>query len=253
MHGHHAASRHHPAVARPRLRRGPGPSSSRQNLPAPTGRSRSCRSPLIRSVRERVDYAGKICLRARRGGRAHQHARAGRRRRRGAGRRADQRGGEPRRTSCGSRRSSSRSIPPHLLGAIPMLLVAPGVRPQGRVRARARRRIVDAFLHQTMYHALSAAGAEPARRTATPSRCWSIHNSGGMAQLNSTDALQTIHSGPVVRRLGQRASRETGRPRQRRRHRHGRHQLRHRPGPGRRGQALRLHAGDRPLAGQSCR
>ena len=25
-----------------------------------------------------------------------------------------------------------------------------------------------------------------------------IHNSGGMAQLNSTDALQTIHSGPVA-------------------------------------------------------
>ena len=25
-----------------------------------------------------------------------------------------------------------------------------------------------------------------------------VHNSGGMAQLNSTDALQTVHSGPVA-------------------------------------------------------
>ena len=76
------------------------------------------------------------------------------------------------------------------------------------------------------------------------------HNSGGMAQLNSTDALQTIHSGPVSgiaasEHLAEQAglgnvvatdmggtSFDIG------------------TRPGRWGQALRLQAGHRPLAGQ---
>ena len=87
--------------------------------------------------------------------------------------------------------------PAHQLGAIPMLLSHQLSGRKGEY-VRATSTIVDAFLHSTMYHAPVGAGAEPARRTATTKPMLVNHNSGGMAQLNSTDALQTIHSGPVA-------------------------------------------------------
>jgi N-methylhydantoinase A len=61
---------------------------------------------------------------------------------------------------------------------------------------RATSAIVDGYLHNTMYHALSAL-EQNLRAHKYEKPMLVIHNSGGMAQLNSTDALQTIHSGPV--------------------------------------------------------
>ena len=85
--------------------------------------------------------------------------------------------------------------PGHMLGAIPMLLSHQVAGRKGEY-VRAMSTIMDGFLHQVMYHGLGtlelnlrAAGYEK------PMLC--NHNSGGMAQLNSTDALQTVHSGPV--------------------------------------------------------
>jgi N-methylhydantoinase A len=85
--------------------------------------------------------------------------------------------------------------PAHMLGAIPMLLSHQVVGRKGEY-VRAMSTIIDGFLHQVMYHGLGTlelnlrnAGYEK------PMLC--NHNSGGMAQLNSTDALQTVHSGPV--------------------------------------------------------
>lgn len=85
--------------------------------------------------------------------------------------------------------------PSHLLGAIPVILSHQVAGRKGEY-VRATSAIVDGYLHSTMYHALSALEQNlRAHRYERPMLV--IHNSGGMAQLNSTDALQTIHSGPV--------------------------------------------------------
>jgi len=86
--------------------------------------------------------------------------------------------------------------PPHELGAIPVLL---GHQVSGRKGeyVRANSTIVDAFLHEIMFHALSQL-ANNLRESGYDKPMLVIHNSGGMAQMNSTDALQTIHSGPIA-------------------------------------------------------
>jgi len=85
--------------------------------------------------------------------------------------------------------------PAHLLGAMPMLLSHQVAGRKGEY-ARGTSTIMDAFLHQTMYHGLGT--LELNLRAQGYSKPMLVsHNSGGMAQLNSTDALQTVHSGPV--------------------------------------------------------
>lgn len=85
--------------------------------------------------------------------------------------------------------------PSHLLGAIPVILSHQVAGRKGEY-VRATSAIVDGYLHSTMYHALSTL-EQNLRAHSYERPMLTIHNSGGMAQLNSTDALQTIHSGPV--------------------------------------------------------
>ncbi|MFW6405407.1 hydantoinase/oxoprolinase family protein [Acinetobacter baumannii] len=85
--------------------------------------------------------------------------------------------------------------PSHLLGAIPVILSHRVAGRKGEY-VRATSAIVDGYLHSTMYHALSTL-EQNLRAHDYTNPMLVIHNSGGMAQLNSTDALQTIHSGPV--------------------------------------------------------
>jgi N-methylhydantoinase A len=87
-------------------------------------------------------------------------------------------------------------FPSHMLGSNPVIL---GHRVAGRKGeyVRASSAIIDAFLHQAMYHGLSSLELN-LRENQYRRPMLVIHNSGGMAQLNSTDALQTIHSGPVA-------------------------------------------------------
>lgn len=85
--------------------------------------------------------------------------------------------------------------PAHLLGAIPMLLSHQVAGRKGEY-ARGTSTIMDAFLHQTMYHGLGTLELN-LRALGYNKPMLVSHNSGGMAQLNSTDALQTVHSGPV--------------------------------------------------------
>lgn len=87
-------------------------------------------------------------------------------------------------------------FPPHELGAIPLLL---GHQVSGRKGeyVRATSTIIDGFLHETMFHALSQL-SQNLRDFGYDKPMLVIHNSGGMAQMNSTDALQTIHSGPIA-------------------------------------------------------
>ena len=85
--------------------------------------------------------------------------------------------------------------PAHLLGAIPMLLSHQVAGRKGEY-TRATSTIIDGYLHNVMYHGLGT--LELNLRAGGYKRPMLIsHNSGGMAQLNSTDALQTVHSGPV--------------------------------------------------------
>jgi N-methylhydantoinase A len=85
--------------------------------------------------------------------------------------------------------------PGSLLGAVPMLLSHQVVGRKGEY-ARAMSTVMDAFLHNVMYHGLGT--LELNLRNSGYARPMLVnHNSGGMAQLNSTDALQTVHSGPV--------------------------------------------------------
>lgn len=87
-------------------------------------------------------------------------------------------------------------FPPHELGAIPVLL---GHQVSGRKGeyVRSTSTIIDGFLHEIMFHALSQL-SNNLRDSGYDKPMLVIHNSGGMAQMNSTDALQTIHSGPVA-------------------------------------------------------
>jgi N-methylhydantoinase A len=85
--------------------------------------------------------------------------------------------------------------PAHLLGAIPMLLSHQVAGRKGEY-ARGTSTIMDAYLHQTMYHGLGTLELN-LRAQGYHKPMLVNHNSGGMAQLNSTDALQTVHSGPV--------------------------------------------------------
>lgn len=81
------------------------------------------------------------------------------------------------------------------LGAIPILLSHQVAGRKGEY-GRATSTILDAYLHQVMYHGLSSLELN-LRENGYQLPMLAVHNSGGMAQLNSTDALQTIHSGPV--------------------------------------------------------
>jgi N-methylhydantoinase A len=86
--------------------------------------------------------------------------------------------------------------PTHELGSIPVLLSSQVSGRKGEY-VRAMATIVDAFLHETMFHALNQL-SNNLRDSGYEKPMLVIHNSGGMAQPNSTDALQTIHSGPIA-------------------------------------------------------
>lgn len=85
--------------------------------------------------------------------------------------------------------------PSHMLGAIPVILSHRVVGRKGEY-GRATSAILDAYLHDQMYHALSALEMTLKEYGYTKPMLV-VHNTGGMAQLNSTHALQTIHSGPT--------------------------------------------------------
>ena len=89
----------------------------------------------------------------------------------------------------------NEEYPGHLLGSIPCLLSHLVAGRKGEY-ARTTSAIMDAFLHAVMYHGLGTLELN-LRSQGYQKPMLVNHNSGGMAQLNSTDALQTVHSGPV--------------------------------------------------------
>lgn len=89
-----------------------------------------------------------------------------------------------------------QEYPSHLLGSFPVILSHQvGGRKGEYVRATSA--ILDAYLHDQMYFGLSSLEMT-LKESGYQRPMLIVHNTGGMAQLNSTHALQTIHSGPVA-------------------------------------------------------
>ena len=86
--------------------------------------------------------------------------------------------------------------PSHLLGAIPIVLSHRVAGRKGEY-ARTMSAIIDAYLHDQMYHGMSSLEVA-LRKNGYRRPMLLVHNTSGMAQMNSTSSLQTIHSGPVA-------------------------------------------------------
>ena len=86
--------------------------------------------------------------------------------------------------------------PTHLLGSIPIVLSHRVTGRKGEY-TRTMSSVIDAYLHDQMYHGLASLEIE-LRRNGYTKPMLLVHNTGGMAQLNSTASLKTIHSGPVA-------------------------------------------------------
>lgn len=86
--------------------------------------------------------------------------------------------------------------PSNMLGAMPVILSHLVVNRKGEY-VRTTSAILDAYLHGQMYHALSSLELA-LKENGYTKPILVVHNSGGMAQLNSTHSLQTINSGPIA-------------------------------------------------------
>lgn len=151
--------------------------------------------PKIRPVRERIDYAGQVLVDL-----DLDHARAQLRDLMGTGVQAIVV------NFINSVANPAHELlmehifleeyPPEMLGSIPMILSHQVVGKKGEY-VRGSSAMIDAFLHSTMYFSMLNL-EQNLRENGYKKPVLLVHNTGGMAQLNSTDALQTVHSGPVA-------------------------------------------------------
>jgi len=86
--------------------------------------------------------------------------------------------------------------PTHVLGAIPIVLSHRVAGRKGEY-SRTMSAVLDAYLHDQMYHGMSSLEVV-LRQNGYTRPMLLVHNTSGMAQMNSTHALQTIHSGPIA-------------------------------------------------------
>ena len=86
--------------------------------------------------------------------------------------------------------------PSSTLGSIPVV-GASSISGRRGEYVRTTSAIIDAFLHSTMFFAMRGLELN-LRESGYNKPMLLVHNTGGMAHLNSTDALQTVHSGPVA-------------------------------------------------------
>ncbi len=86
--------------------------------------------------------------------------------------------------------------PTYVLGAIPIVLSHRVAGRKGEY-SRTMSAILDAYLHDQMYHGMSSLEVA-LRRSGYARPMLLVHNTSGMAQLNSTHSLQTVHSGPIA-------------------------------------------------------
>lgn len=165
-----------------------------QDLPAGTRPEPIVPIPMIAGVRERVDYKGKILMPL-----DEEHLRT-------QIRKLVDRGAQA--IVVGLMNSVLNpehelrieeilleEYPTHMLGAIPVILSHQVAERKGEY-VRITSSILDAYLHGQMHYALSSLEMT-LKEYGYNKPMLVVHNIGGMAQLNSTHALQTIHSGPT--------------------------------------------------------
>ena len=86
------------------------------------------------------------------------------------------------------------------LGAMPIMLSSDVV-PKRWEYTRANTTILNAYLHQSMWEELSGMGDE-LRERGYGGAIMMVHNSGGMAEVYRTSAVQTFNGGPVAGLIG---------------------------------------------------
>ena len=183
---------------------------------------------MIVGVRQHVDSRGRDALSVGRASPARADRGPGRPRRAGlrglaavvvrqAGARAPDQGTDP------------AGVPSAFLGAMPVFLSSE-VAPRMFEYPRTKMTVLNAYLHQSMYEELSGINEE-LRDRGYRSRMMMIHNTGGMASVLRTSAVNTYNGGPVAGLMGS-AYIGSIRLQERGGDRYGRHQLRHRHGRG---------------------
>ncbi|MGE4409760.1 MAG: hydantoinase/oxoprolinase family protein [Sphingobium sp.] len=86
--------------------------------------------------------------------------------------------------------------PSSMLGALPVI-TASSISGRRGEYVRTTSAIINAYLHSAMFFAMSGLELN-LRENDYAKPILLVHNTGGMAHLNSTDALRTVHSGPVA-------------------------------------------------------
>jgi N-methylhydantoinase A/oxoprolinase/acetone carboxylase beta subunit len=93
-----------------------------------------------------------------------------------------------------------REYPDFYLGAMPMVLSSE-VMPKQNEYTRTVTTILNAYLHYSMWEQISGTGDE-LRNSGYDKVIMMVHNSGGMAEVFRTAAIQTFNGGPVAGLIG---------------------------------------------------
>jgi N-methylhydantoinase A/oxoprolinase/acetone carboxylase beta subunit len=93
-----------------------------------------------------------------------------------------------------------REYPDFYLGAMPVILSSE-VAPKQNEYTRTVTTILNAYLHYSMWEQISGTGDE-LRNSGYDKTIMMVHNSGGMAEVFRTAAIQTFNGGPVAGLIG---------------------------------------------------
>ncbi len=93
-----------------------------------------------------------------------------------------------------------REYPDFYLGAMPVVLSSQ-VAPKQNEYTRTVTTILNAYLHYSMWEQISGTGDE-LRNAGYEKTIMMVHNSGGMAEVFRTSAIQTFNGGPVAGLIG---------------------------------------------------
>jgi len=93
-----------------------------------------------------------------------------------------------------------REYPDYYLGAMPVVLSSE-VTPKQNEYTRTVTTILNAYLHYSMWEQISGTGDE-LRNSGYDKTIMMVHNSGGMAEVFRTAAIQTFNGGPVAGLIG---------------------------------------------------
>ena len=140
-----------------------------------------------------------------------------------------------------------RQYPESYLGS-QIVVLSSDVSPRWREYPRMVATMLCAYLHRVMVDELKGMGDE-LRGLGYKKALMMVHNSGGMAEVFRTTALNTFNGGPDCRHRRSRLRRQGAGVQQHHCHRHGGHQFRRGTDCGQQAELLPVPSGDRPLGG----